>query len=231
MTVDRRMTRSRLAAALCGLAAVAALAGCVSNEPDAPAPPATSAPPPASTPAPPADTTPGDDPRGVALLDRANGHYAAAPRLTIDVRSGETSVGRFDLERGRLVASVGTSGGVTFVVTRAGGYSKGPGDACWTRSSGQTPSFERFTSPIQAFIPLKRLDVSAPVAEGGLMRLDFREAATGEPAPFFVTVEPDSGRVASIGNADGTLTYREVANPPPLPATTPVCPTSTPGNG
>jgi hypothetical protein len=147
------------------------------------------------------------------------------------VRSGETSVGRFDLARGRLVASVGTSGGVTFVVTRAGGCSKGAGDACWTRSSGQTPSFERFTSPIRAFIPLETLDVSAPVAEGGLMRVGFVETATGVPAPFVVTLQPDTGRIASLGDADGTLTYREVPDPPPLPATTPVCPAPGPRDG
>ncbi|MDX6554872.1 MAG: hypothetical protein QOD86_1067 [Miltoncostaeaceae bacterium] len=226
------MPRPRIAAALCALAAVAALAGCVSNEPDAPSPPATPTPPAAPTaPATPTRAAPGDDPAGAALLEKANAYYAAAPSLSLDLRSGGTSVGRFDLERGRLVASVGTSGGVTFVVTRTGGYSKGPGDGCWTRSSGQTPSFERFTSPIQAFIPLETLDVSAPIAEGELMRVDLTEKATGEPTPFSVTIDPDTGRIAALSNADGTLTYREVADPPPVPATTPVCATRTPPEG
>jgi hypothetical protein len=195
------MTRFIIAVTACALAGVAAV-GCGSDDG-----------PPAETPG------AGGDPEGIALVERVNRYYGEAAELNLELRGGEgvgAVTGRYLLVEGEVRAAIVDLDPLTIVAIPAGSFIRLRGQDCWAREPA--PSTQRFV------FPLEDLDVSAPRPEGELVRVELIDRALGNGAPpIRLTVDPRTGRIATMGDPDLTTIVREVADPPTIPATTPLC--------
>jgi hypothetical protein len=204
------------AAAACALAGlIGAAAGCGSDDA---APPTTAT----------AAVDPAGARAGLDLIRRANRYYAETPRLTVVITSAEQAGAfsvRYDLDHGIARASVtefGSGDQRAETVTSPAGAFRRIGDArCWVAVQNPDPL------PSTPFGILTRgLRASAPKPDGDLVRVDLvrRDPDTREVTKGWATIDPDTGRIGTIADGDLVTAVETLADPPPLPATTPRCP-------
>lgn len=209
------MTRRMLAAAVATAALLPAGAALAIDPPSRPVRHTHAAPGP-----------PVGDAAGIALARLANAHYAKRPRMGIEMRvplHPGIRIHRSVLKRGLIEATLVSAAigadRAFFVESPKGNFGRLAEDRCWYRQPGATPR--------QPMITLRGSRVFAPEPIGSLARLEIseRDPQTGRRNRIRYTIDPSTGRIATMAQAY-VATVRTLPAPPKIPTPTPLCPES-----